>query len=47
MEIKRFVSNLLSENVYLLSYDKDCIMIDPGGDVEEVLEYIEDRKSVV
>lgn len=41
MEIKRFVSNLLSENVYLLSYDKDCIMIDPGGDVEEVLEYIE------
>lgn len=44
MEIKRFVTNVLEENIYLLSKDKSCYIIDPGGDnIDEVLKYIKEN----
>lgn len=45
MEIKRFISTVLDENIYLLSKKQDCLLIDPGGDnISEVVSYIKENK---
>ena len=45
MEIKRFISTVLDENIYLLSKKQDCLLIDPGGDnISEVISYIKENK---
>ncbi len=45
MEIKRFVTNVLEENIYLLICDKKCCIIDPGGNnIQEVLKYMNDNE---
>lgn len=45
MEIKRFVTTVLEENVYLIIKDKNCAIVDPGGNtIKEVLKYLNDNK---
>lgn len=45
MGIKRFISTVLDENIYLLSKKQDCLLIDPGGDnISEVISYIKENK---
>ena len=46
MKMKRFISNILEENIYLLYNEKnECLVIDPGGtDVSDLIAYIKEKK---
>lgn len=42
MKLKTFISNILDENIYLLSNEKnECVVVDPGGtNISSVINYI-------
>lgn len=40
MEIKMIKTGLLQENTYVLSNGKDCLVIDPGSEINKINEYL-------
>jgi hydroxyacylglutathione hydrolase len=42
--IERFITNQLEENCYLLHTGSDAIVIDPGGEVDQLLKIINGRE---
>jgi len=44
MEIKKVVVGELEENCYVLTIDNECLVIDPGDEVEKIKEEIADKK---
>jgi len=44
MEIKRIVVGLLLTNCYILSSEKEAILIDPGAEPEKILKELEGKK---
>lgn len=46
MEIERVIVGELNENCYVISKDKECIIIDPGSEFEEIKELVRDRRVV-
>lgn len=46
MEIERVIVGELNENCYVISKDKECIIIDPGSEFEKIKELVRDRKVV-
>lgn len=44
MEVKRIVVGYLEENCYLVIHEKDCLLIDPGGEEEKIVSEINDLK---
>ena len=40
MEIKMIKTGLLEENTYVLSNGKECLVIDPGSEVNKINEYL-------
>lgn len=46
MEIKRIIVGPLETNCYLLILEKECIVIDPGDDFEEIKNAIGDLKLI-
>lgn len=40
MEIKKFINPIARENTYVLRSEQACAVIDPGSDVERVIEYL-------
>ncbi|QGY38610.1 MBL fold metallo-hydrolase [Pseudodesulfovibrio cashew] len=47
MEIKTFHLGPLQTNCYVLSGDKEAVVVDPGGDPAEVLAYLKDKGLTV
>ena len=43
MEIKMIKTGLLEENTYVLSNGKDCLVIDPGSEINKINEYLNSR----
>ena len=41
--IKKLIVGDLLENCYIISEDKDCIVIDPGDDYEKIKSYIDEN----
>ena len=46
MEIERVIVGELNENCYVISKDKECIIIDPGSEFEKIKELVRDRRVV-
>ena len=44
MIVKRFITNELAANCYVVHSGSDAIVIDPGGESQEVLDYIQEHK---
>ena len=40
MEIKMIKTGLLEENTYVVSNGKDCLVIDPGSEINKINEYL-------
>ena len=40
MNIKKVVVGLLQENCYIVEKDEKCIIIDPGDEIEKIIENI-------
>lgn len=47
MEVKMIKTGLLQENVYVISKDKFCIVIDPGSEVNKINEYLNEKELKV
>lgn len=43
MEIKMIKTGLLEENTYVLSNGKECLVIDPGSEVNKINEYLNSK----
>lgn len=43
MEVDKLVVGILETNCYIVSNNKECIIIDPGDDFELIKKYIEDN----
>ena len=42
MKIKRIITGSLEENCYVLIIDNNCLVIDPGDDIDKIKEEIKD-----
>ena len=40
MEIKMIKTGLLQENTYVISKDSECLVVDPGGELNKINEYL-------
>ena len=40
MEIKMIKTGLLQENTYVISKDKECLVVDPGAELNKINEYL-------
>ena len=40
MDVKRLVVGRVSTNCYFLENDKKCVIVDPGGDFEKIVSFI-------
>lgn len=40
MEIKMIKTGLLQENAYVISKDKECLIVDPGSELNKINEYL-------
>lgn len=47
MEVKMIKTGLLQENVYIISKDKFCVVIDPGSEVNKINEYLNEKELKV
>ncbi len=47
MEVKMIKTGLLQENVYIISKDKFCIVIDPGSDINKINQYLNEKELKV
>lgn len=47
MNIKKIVVGELQENCYIVSKEKDAIIVDPGDEANKILEYIEENNLKV
>lgn len=47
MEVKMIKTGLLQENVYIVSKDKFCIVIDPGSDINKINQYLNEKELKV
>ena len=43
MDIKMIKTGLLQENTYIISKDKECLVIDPGAELGKINEYLKDK----
>lgn len=41
---KQFINKIFQQNTYLLIDNKDCVIIDPGGDEMDIIEYIKENE---
>lgn len=46
MEVKRLTTGLLSTNTYVVCIAEECVVVDPGGDVDEILTLLHSRSLV-
>ncbi len=46
MEIGRLVVGPLRTNCYVLSDGSSCVIVDPGGDAQTIIDHLEERKIV-
>ncbi len=44
MEIKKVITGALDENCYILTENKECLIVDPGSDFPKIKEQIGDNK---
>jgi hydroxyacylglutathione hydrolase len=44
LKLKQFSLGMLETNCYLLFNDKEAAVVDPGGDPDEVLDFLRERK---
>ena len=42
--IKKITSSLMQENCYIISKNSKCIIIDPGANIDEIINYIKTNK---
>lgn len=47
MEVKRIVNGRWEENCYIISYQEKAIVIDPGGNIEQMLDYLNNNSLTV
>jgi hydroxyacylglutathione hydrolase len=47
MIIKRFINGNWAENCYVVSSNRDVVIIDPGGNLLQIVEYIDTNKFIV
>lgn len=47
MEVKMIKTGLLQENVYIVSKDKFCVVIDPGSDINKINQYLNEKELKV
>ena len=44
MKIEKTITGYLDENCYVVSKDNDCLIVDPGDDVDKIKELVGNRK---
>ena len=47
MIIKRFINGKWAENCYVVSSNQDVVIIDPGGNLDQIIEYIDTNNFIV
>jgi len=46
MKVKKIITGDLKENCYLLEKNKNCLLIDPGDDYEQIIQAIQDKNII-
>lgn len=44
--INRVITGILEENCYIITNDKECIVVDPGDDINKILNSIKDYNLI-
>ena len=45
MEIKMIKTGLLQENTYIISKGNECLVVDPGSELNKINEYLNAKQS--